>query len=206
MAKARKATARKGKQQKRTTVAREQDHARLAGELRELVETACPGIAVEVGIHPRWQRKCFTFRWAGFDGLLPEERFRLVVKRIPPEFYEAHCGGAVWLELADGESLEDYLELPRSEDIDPRLAAVWSFLRDVNFFATLEDELVRIPPARCPDDFTVCRKVLTVKQASADQARDALLAFMRHRAYSDWEVLREVRPLVENNKDKDKKK
>jgi hypothetical protein len=161
------------------------------------VAKACPGVRVEADHSRRWDRLCLTFRWDGFAGLLPEERFRLVAGQVPPAFYDEHCRGAVWLELTDGEAIDDYLALPRSEDIDPRLADVWAGLRALNFFAALEDELVRITFDQCPDDLSISKRVLAAKHAGPELAQDAVLAFMRHEAYSDWEVLRKVRPIVE---------
>jgi hypothetical protein len=172
------------------------DHE-IAKELAKFVGKACPGVEVEVGPSPRWQRTCLTFRWDGFAGLLPEERFRLVAKPIPPPFFEEHCRGVVWLELADGESIEEYLALPRSEDIQDRLPDVWAALADLSFFAALEDELVRIPASDCPDDLSISKRVLAARRATQKQTRDAVLAFMRHEAYTDWEVLRKVRPIAE---------
>lgn len=182
---------------KRKSATAQKPDTEVADELAAHVGKVCPGVQVEVGHSERWNRRCLTFRWAGFADLLPEERFRLVAKPVPPPFYEAHCRGAVWLELAEGETLEQYLALPRSEDIDPKLPQVWAFLADLNFFAALEDELVRIALADCPDDLSISKRVLAAKQAQPDQIRDAVLAFMRHEAYTDWEVLRKVRPMAE---------
>lgn len=173
------------------------DYEQLAHALAEQVGQACPGVSVEAEHSPRWNRTCLTFRWNGFAGLLPEERFRIVAQAVPAPLFDQHCRGAVWLELADGETVDEYLKLPRSEDIDPKLPRVWAHLREVCFFAALEDELVRIPPRDCPNDLSISKRVLDVKRASAAQVRDAVLAFMRHEAYTDWEVLGKVRSIVE---------
>lgn len=170
----------------------------LAKELTELLSPACPGIQVDVGISDRWKRMCLTFRWPGFADLLPEERFRLLARRIPVEFLDKNCPNAVWLELTPSESIDDFLALPRSEDIADRAPAILKTLVDANFFALLEDELVRVPPARHPDDFTYCKRVLAAGNAKPEQTREACLAFMHHKAYNDWEVLREVRPIAES--------
>ncbi len=176
-------------------------HAQLAKDLKSFVGDACPGVTVEVDHATRWQRTCFTFRWEGFAGLLLEERFRLVAKLIPPDYFERHCRGVVWLELTPDESVDDYLAQPRSEDVDDRLPEIWRQLADRSFFTALEDELVRVPFSRCPDDFTYTKRVMDAKKVSPDLRRDALLAFMRQTAYTDWEVLRKVRPLVEKQKE-----
>jgi hypothetical protein len=178
------------------------DHAKLAKDLRGFTARQCDGIDVTVEHSPRWGRTCITFRWAGFSGMLPEERFRLVARLIPADYFEAHCGGAVWLELTPDETIESYLSQPRSEDVDGRLPAIWRMLAKKDFFAVLEDELCRIPADKCPDDFTVSRRVLKAIRLSDEEARDALLAFMRPQAYTDWEVLRQVRPIAQATKGK----
>lgn len=181
-------------------MAKNKTDKQIADELAGFVGAVCPGVQVEVGLSPRWNRRCLTFRWPGFALLLPEERFRLVAKPVPPAFFEAHLGGAVWLELTDTETIDAYLALPRSEDIDPKLPQVWAALGELNFFAALEDELVRIAVADCPDDLSISKRVLAAKDAPAELREAAVLAFMRHEAYTDWEVLRKVRPIAERSR------
>ncbi len=172
-------------------------HAELQKDLLGFVTKTCPGVDVEVTHSDRWDRTCFTFRWPGFAGLLLEERFRLVAHLVPPDYFAAHCSQAVWLELEPAETIDEYLAQPRSEDIDGKVPAIWKMLKEKNFFGVLEDELVRIPMHQCPNDFTYTKRLLEVSGLNADQKRDALLAFMRHEAYTDWEVLRKVRPIAE---------
>jgi hypothetical protein len=183
-------------------MAKAKSHAELAEQLKSYVEQGCPGVAVEVATSPRWKRTCFTFRWEGFRGLLLEERFRLVAKQIPPDYFAANCREAVWCEMTPEETLDEFLAQPRSEDMAGRLKDVWKTLDRLNFFPVLEDELVRIPAGQAPDDFTVCKRVLAARQASPEEARDALLAFMHCQAYTDWEVLRQVRPQAERERKK----
>lgn len=178
------------------------DHAQLQQDLHGFFKDRCPGIEVEVAHAARWNRTCFTFRWEGFAGLLLEERFRLLARLVPPDYFQAHCSTAVWLELTPNESVDEFLAQPRSEDVEARLPAIFQALGKIQFFAALEDELVRIPPNRCTDDFSVTRRVLGAKGVSADLTRDALLAFMHHQAYNDWEVLRGVRPIAESKEPK----
>lgn len=172
----------------------------LARDLQRFVSPACPGITVEVAHSDRWNRTCFTFRWAGFDELLLEERFRLVAKQIPPDYFARHCQGAVWCEMTPEETLDDFLAQPRSEDVADRLPEIWAMLNGLDFFPVLEDELVRIPLGSAPDDFTVTRRVLAARGASRERVRDALLAFMHCQAYTDWEVLRTVRSRAEKER------
>jgi hypothetical protein len=175
-------------------------HAMLAEDLKDFVEPVCPGVTVGVAESPRWKRTCLTFRWEGFRNLLLEERFRLVARQIPPDYFARNCRDAVWCELTPEETLEQFLAQPRSEDVVGRLPEIWRTLHRLKFFAVLEDELVRIPASQAPDDFTVTKRVLAARQASPDDARDALLAFMHCQAYTDWEVLRQVRPKAERER------
>jgi len=178
-------------------MARAHNSKQIASELTVFLAEHCPGMTVDVGMSNRWKRRCLTFTWPGFKDLLPEERYRLVLRHIPPEFVEKHCTGAVWLELTPGESVDDYLKLPRSEDVDSKLPQIWKQLREWRFFELLEDELVRVPPSQAPDDFSHSKHVLDARGATAQQRQDACLAFMRQQAYNDWEVLRKVRPVAE---------
>ena len=177
-------------------------HQQIAKDLHGYLAKSFPGIEVEVGHSERWDRTCFTFRWPGFDDLLLEERFPKLARRIPPDYFEKHCQGVVWLELGSSETVEEFLAQPRSEDIDPRIDQIWKRLRELQFFPALEDELVRIPPAQCPDDLSISKRVLAAKKATADETRDACLAFIRSQAYSDWEVLKKVRHIAEKTKGK----
>lgn len=171
--------------------------AERARKLTGFLDKACPGIRVEAEHSARWDRPCLTFHWPGFAGTLLEERFHLLMRHIPEEFFESHCRGAVFLELAPGETVDEILAQPRSEDVADRVAEIWAMLNGRHFFACLEDELVRIPPAELQPDLRVSRKVLQALELDEDQQRDALLAFMHTGAYTDWEVLREIRPTAE---------
>ncbi len=178
------------------------DYEQIAGDLVGFLADSCPGIDVTVGRSERWQRTCLTFRWEGFRTLLLEERFRRIARLIPPEYFRSHCRDAVWLELAPDESIDEFLAQPRSEDVDSRLPDIWKMLRGCSFFAALEDELVRIPLGSCPDDLSVSKRVLAAKNLTADEVRDACLAFIRKEACNDWEVLQKVRPIAESRRRK----
>jgi len=189
---------------KTSTTTRTKSHAQLQKDLHKYLDEAFDGIEIDVGISDRWQRPCITLRWSGIEGLLPEERVRRVTQHIPAAFFEAHCRGIIWLELAPEESVDEFLAWPRSEDVVDRLDKIQAKLVEMNFFAALEDELVRVAVDPTGGDLSVTRRVLDAKKATAKQQQDALLAIMHHRAYTDWEVLRTVRPIVEQNKGKKK--
>ncbi|MCB9850756.1 MAG: hypothetical protein H6817_08630 [Phycisphaerales bacterium] len=186
-------------------MAKAKSHETLARDLGGYVTKAHPDMQVEVAESPRWKRTCFTFTWDGFAGLLPEERFHIVTRCVPADYIEKHCRGVVWLELADGERIEDYLALPRSEDIAEKAGKIGKRLGEMAFFAALEDELVRIAADQCPDNLSISKRVLAAKKAKDAEIREAILLFLHHRAYTDWEVLRQVRPAVESSTKKGKR-
>ncbi len=173
-------------------------HAQLKKDLLSYVGNACKGVELEVDISPRWDRLCLTFQWDGFDDLLLEERFRKVAQLVPGDYFEKNCQQAVWLELTPNESIDEYLKQPRSEDVDAELPKIWKKLGEIEFFSRLEDELVRIPPADCPDDLSVSKRVLRASKLSESDVRKCCLAFIRQAVFTDWEVLKAVRPIAES--------
>ena len=168
------------------------NHDALAEELLEFLRDSFDGISVEVARSPRWKRMCATFRWAGFNDLLPEERFHRLSRAIPESFREEKLAGFVWVELAEGESLEDFLKLPRSEDVDARANTVAGELSKVGFFGALKRSLGANPEKKCAGDFAHSLKVLKAAKLPPASAQDARLLFIRHHAYCDCQVLQTV--------------
>lgn len=181
------------------------DHAAIAADLLKSVSGACPGIKVAVEQSARWKRPCLTFRWSGFDGLLPEERFAVVARLIPPDYVEAHCKSAVWVELGSAETLEQYLALPRSEDVAKQANDVLAELAATNFFAVLEDEMVRIPPNQTACGLTVTRRILKSRGLTDKRVQTICLVLIGAGGFNDWSVLREVRPQIESSTKKKSK-
>lgn len=177
--------------------AKAKDHATIAHDLLGYVRAACPGIEVLVDRSPRWNRTCLTFRWAGFSGLLPEERFRILARQIPQAYIDQHCTGAVWLELAPGEDVDHYLALPRCEDVADQTDDVLRELARTDFFAVLEDELARVLPDKVEDNLSVTRRILSARAMSAQGVQTVCLVLIGCGAYNDWSVLRAVRPVAE---------
>ncbi len=169
---------------------------RLAGDLTKLLATGFPGIVVEVHESERWNRPCVTFRWAGFIGLLPEERFHRLMAAIPEGFRADRLDGLVWLELAPRETSEAFLNLPRSEDVADREASVYADLVEVGFFELLGKSLGRSPTKKCLGDFSTSAAVLADRRRSVGRIREAKLVFIRHGAYCDCQVLESVRPAL----------
>ncbi len=171
------------------TMSRKNPHQRLQAKLAKLLSEKFPGLAIEVGRRAQCDRTALTFRWAGFNDLLPEERFRQLFHNIPEGFYEEHLRGCVWFELGNGESVDDFLKLPRSEDVGDKEPRVIEGLAKVGFFKALAAELGEEPMASCGGDFTVVRRVLTAAKLNKSALRDALLVLMRNGAFCDCEAL-----------------
>ena len=170
------------------------DDQRLEADLSDLVCTTFPGITVRVEDNARWNRKSVTFSWSGFAGLLPEERFHKLVGVIPSDMRQSRMQGMVWLELAPGESVDDYLKLPRSEDSVEKEPAVYSMLVEANFFVDMANRIGSGPQSKCGGDFSVAESVLTSARFSASRIRDAKLVFIRHGVYCDCQILSSVQP------------
>ena len=172
--------------------------ADLRADLFALLGQSFPGIDISLGHSVRWNRSTIEFRWEGFAGLLPEERFRRIMGTLPDHFYEERMRGCVCLELAPGEELEAFLALPRSEDIvqdEPRIARR---LLKAKFFDKLEVQLGSSPMDACSGGLQGSRQLLRSLRFSAVQADGACLVLIRHRSYCDCEVLMRARPeLVE---------
>ena len=60
-------------------MSRIKESASVGAELTTMLAGPCPGIEVTAEHSGRWDRMCVTFRWDGFEGLLPEERY----ERLP---------------------------------------------------------------------------------------------------------------------------
>jgi hypothetical protein len=164
----------------------------LEEDLTALLSARFPGISVSTAYSDRWGRMSVTFRWAGFSGLLPEERFHRLAAVIPAAFRETRLAGFVWLELAPKESIDSFLKLPRSEDIARRARRIHGKLAEIGFFEGLRKRLGASPKKKCGGDFSLAAETLSSKKASASLARDARLLFIRHGAYCDCQVMESV--------------
>jgi hypothetical protein len=170
---------------------------KLATELSAMLGKAMPGVEVDVEHSKRWEGMCVTFIWSGFAELLPEERFERLTRLIPQEYREKKLAGFVWMELAPNESIDDFLKLPRSEDISDHEAEIYGTLESDGFFDDLGNALQPEPSKACSGDFSRTVKLLTPKRKRAARktvALDARLLFIRHGAYCDCQALLTVRP------------
>ncbi len=158
-------------------------------ELAKMLSGKFPGMSIEIAHSAKWKRPCVTFRWRDFEGLLPEERFHRLVAAIPTEFREQKMAGFVWLELTEGETVEEFLKLPRSEDVADREAKIYGELMKAELFDSLAEAMGASPDKRCSGDFREMARLLSAKRFSAAKLRDAKLLMIRHRAFCDCQVL-----------------
>ena len=165
----------------------------LESALTKLLASRFAGIRVEIGKNQRWDRPCVTFRWAGFAGLLPEERFHRLVAALPAEVREERLPGFVWLELADGESVDAFLKLPRSEDIAAREAEIYAKLVKAGMFDSLVEAMGPTPGQKCAGNFDEMIRLLKRKRFAPKRLVDARLLMIRHHAFCDCQVLQTAR-------------
>ncbi len=165
------------------------DFQAIRKKLLDLLEPALPGIEVDVGLSDRWKRMCLTFRHKSFGGLFLEQRFRMIMQRLPEDYYEQKLRGAVWFELAPGETIEDALGAPRSGDVEKAEPKLARKLLKLGFFSAMQDAAGESPIETCSGDFMIARKVLSGLGVVDDEQRDACLVFIRQGAYCDCEVL-----------------
>lgn len=130
-----------------------------------------------------------TFRSRTFNGLLPEERFHRLVGAIPAAFREKNLAGVVWVELAEDESLEEFLKLPRSEDVTGREREIYVELAKARMFDVLAEQMGASPDKRCSGDFREMAGLLSARRFPEGKSRDAKLLMIRHHAYCDCQVV-----------------
>lgn len=164
----------------------------LEAKLSAMLDRKFPGIEVSVASSPRWGRLCATFRWTGFEGLLPEERFHRLTTVIPEDFRLSKMQGVVWVELAPNEGIDAYLKLPRSEDIGVRAGDIYGGLKKIGLFLALEQALGRSPEKSCCGDFSAVAAILAEKDYPPTEVSDVKLLFIRHGAYCDCQVAQTV--------------
>ncbi len=170
-------------------MAKRDSDRQLEADLMTILQPCFAGITVSVGHSERWDRTSATFRWPGFADLLPEERFHRLIRVIPEDVRRTRMGGVVWVELAGDETIDQYLKLPRSEDLGAKERDIFARLNRVGFFAALAALLGPTPEARCEGDFSRSVTVLSRKNVSDEHVRQAKLLFIRHGVYCDCQVL-----------------
>jgi len=168
------------------------EFASVEGRLQAALSKTFPCVAVRVGdgIHYRGTNVVITS--PDFAGLLPEQRFHHVVRVLPAELYEDLRGKVVWFELAPTERPDDYMKMPRSEDIIGNETSILKRLTAVKFFKKFEDRLMAKRQAPSRRDFIVAKEILEEAGLSPKEITHACLYFIRHGGYSDAQVFSHV--------------
>ncbi len=167
---------------------------KLEHELVAMLAEKFPGINVDIAHSAKWNRPCVTFEFEGFAGLVPEERFHRLVAVIPTEFREQRMAGFVWLEIANGETVDAFHKLPRSEDIADREAEIYGKLAGVKLFESLVESMGSSPDKRCGGDFREMMRILSASRFSPTRIGEAKLLMIRHRAFCDCQILLTAMP------------
>ena len=162
---------------------------KMQTELELFLAEQMPGIEIVVEHSERWQRMCVTFRWSGFAGLLPEERFERLSRLIPAEYRDKKLAGFVWLELTGDEEVDDLLRLPRSEDVADRESRIYTKLTEVGLSDALARALGTDPQKSCTGDLSRVARILSAKKFSKQEITDSKLVLIRHGAYCDCRAL-----------------
>jgi len=165
------------------------NYTAIESELRAMLGAAFDGMTIEAGHSPRWRRMQLVLRWEGFAGLLPEERFRKIMQVIPADYYEQTLRGAVFFELTADESIEQFMGLPRSDDVVDDEPRVIRMLDTVGFFNALRASLGSAPAEACGGDLSAARRLLRARGVPAADVVTACLTFIRHGAFCDCEAL-----------------
>ncbi|MBN2560535.1 MAG: hypothetical protein JXQ75_06360 [Phycisphaerae bacterium] len=174
---------------------RKGDYRKIQVQLQAFLAERFGDVTVQIGDDIHYHGTNIVITSPAFEGLLPEQRFHHVVRAIPPDFYEQHLRGAgVWFELAPGETGQDLMKMPRSEDIAEQEADILEELRKIEFFKEIGAELAASPQDASIDDFPVSRRVMTRAGLGERDIRRACLFLIRHGGFCDAQVLADIVP------------
>lgn len=172
-----------------------EEYAVVGRELQEYLRQRFDDVAVQIGddIHYKGTNVVVTSR--AFEGLLAEQRFHHVVRALPKEFYEEHFpGGAVWFELAPGETGKDLMKMLRAGDVADDADRIRGRLEDAGFPAKIREVFEAEPQRASITHFNATRRVLCEAGWSEDEVTGACLFMILQGAYCDAHVLTDVLP------------
>ena len=173
-------------------------HAALASQLKAFVSASYPNMDIVVSeLEEDPSRLALFFTEERFSVLYPLQRYHYLVHLIPADFVEAHLAGAIWHELAPGETPDD-LRYPDPELIEDISQDVLNVLGRSGFFALLDKlflpEESTCKPGRCHGDFRHSKKILEQLTFSAEDQFDVLHVLMARGGYCDCEILYNAAP------------
>ena len=173
------------------------DYATVRERLQELLAARLADVQVQVGDNIHYRGTNVVVTSPAFAGLLPEQRFHLVVRAIPKELYERHLrGGIVWFELAPDEAAQDYMKMPRSEDIAEHESAILARLQSIQFAEKLQARFNEEPETISADNLTATRQILTQAGLNKEDLTRACLFLIRLGGFCDVQVIADVIPEI----------
>jgi len=171
------------------------EYERLRRKLESALERQLEDAQVQISddLHYRGTNLVITSKQ--FRGLLPEQRYYLAVRAIPSDLYERYLrGGVVWFELAPGESGREYMRMPRSDDVEAQVPALYRRLNQIRFFQTLQRTLEERPADISTEDLSWTRQILIDAGVRGEELTRCLLFFIRHGGFTDALVVADVIP------------
>ena len=177
--------------------------AAIENQLQSVMSAAFKEAKVKVGDGIHYKGCNIVITSPDFAGLLPEQRFHHVAHALPADLYEQLRSGYVWFELAPGEPAEQYMKMPRSEDIAAHDGAIQQRLMKEKFFKKFEEQLRASRRAASKLDFVLARKVLAEAGWSPDETTRACLFFIRHGGHCDADVFSRVMDDLNRDDDED---
>lgn len=173
----------------------QKDYAKIEGQLQRYLTARFEDVSVRVGEGIHYKGTNVIITSSRFAGWLPEQRFHHVVREIPHEFYDRHLReGIVWFELAPGETAQEYMRMPRSEDVAAEGGKIVELLLRSKFPDRLAAALQKEANGASPDDFKATRRVLALAGLDEDQSRKVCLYLIGRGAYCDAHVAADVLP------------
>ncbi len=179
----------------------QKDYGKIESELQSYLSARFDDVSVRVGDGIHYKGTNIVITSSRFAEWLPEQRYHHVVREIPLDFYNRHLReGIVWFELAPGESAQEYMRRPRSEDVAKEVAKITDLLLRVNFAERLNKTLGDRPDDASPDDFLETRKTLLAAGLDADQVQKVCLLFIHRGAFCDAHVVTDVLPRLKTKR------
>ena len=177
------------------------DFTKVQRQLETYLSEHLGDVKVQVGENIHYRGTNVVITCAQFAGWLPEQRFHHVVLAIPPDCYDRHLRrGIVWFELAPGETPQQYMGMPRSEDIAAEAPAIAVMLQKKGFAGRMLALLGPHPEDASTTHFAATRQVLAECKLTNAEIEKACLYLIAEGAYCDMQVLMDVLPKLSGQK------
>ena len=162
----------------------------IQSKLTEILRQHLPDIVITVeDSGANSERPLITLIDPSFEGLYPEQRFRVILHALPKEFLNQHLENAEWRELAPGEDLSsiEYPDAGLIEDISPDVLAV---VGGSEFYKRLDSAF--LTGAKCSGKFVLSKELLRDCAFDESEIDDIFHVFMSKGGFCDCEILYNV--------------